>query len=628
MLDIRTFGPQGGNILYKALAHPLAAEALVRMEAEFAGRTLAVYDPDDAARTLAALYPGLKPAHVYVHDTEQVGKPDGFGGTLRALVDLPTTEADVILALSFEDAKMRTRLKGLLNGRELQTLAPARLPDDMLVKGRPYLDKLNFATNFAFFRETERFSCRIVTANYWSSYAAENLRYWMRLYDETGKILAQWEQPVTEAGAGITVDSAEVRRRFDLPEFTGQLFIHVLGARGHDVVKYALDSWGKNGDPSLSVTHDANAWPSVRYATLPAPEPDETLIVWVQNSHATTIPAGAITFNRMGEDAPRALDRSVKPFETVAVNVGALFPDLHWPAQLELRSGRHLVRPRYEITQRGRTRIAHLNVERDNLRPDPAIRQFPPSLGRGFLLPFPILDPKRFETFLQPNPMSEALETLPVRLDLFDESGEKTGSHFLGNLPRNHDTAVALHDLTDRPGHADLVYDFRDGGEADGWLHAMMRYRHRESDHAAETSFGAHIFNTLMTWRSEPQSYSGPPPGLTTRLFLKLGQKTARDTLRSFCCLIHPASVEGTDTSETVLLLHAANGALLAQTTIRIAPNGSFMVRPQELFEASHLDHAGEGGYVLIRDLTCRLFGYHGLENGEGAFSLDHMFGF
>jgi hypothetical protein len=32
--------------------------------------------------------------------------------------------------------------------------------------------------------------------------------------------------------------------------------------------------------------------------------------------------------------------------------------------------------------------------------------------------------------------------------------------------------------------------------------------------------------------------------------------------------------------------------------------------------------------YMLIRDLTCRLFGYHGLLHGEQAFSLDHMFGF
>jgi len=46
------------------------------------------------------------------------------------------------------------------------------------------------------------------------------------------------------------------------------------------------------------------------------------------------------------------------------------------------------------------------------------------------------------------------------------------------------------------------------------------------------------------------------------------------------------------------------------------------------MFENALLERAGVGGYILIRDLTCRLFGYHGLENGEGGFSLDHMFGF
>jgi hypothetical protein len=29
-----------------------------------------------------------------------------------------------------------------------------------------------------------------------------------------------------------------------------------------------------------------------------------------------------------------------------------------------------------------------------------------------------------------------------------------------------------------------------------------------------------------------------------------------------------------------------------------------------------------------VRDTTCRLFGYHGLLGRDGAFSLDHMFGF
>jgi hypothetical protein len=37
---------------------------------------------------------------------------------------------------------------------------------------------------------------------------------------------------------------------------------------------------------------------------------------------------------------------------------------------------------------------------------------------------------------------------------------------------------------------------------------------------------------------------------------------------------------------------------------------------------------AGDAGYVLIRDLTCRLFGFHGVEDDAGGLSLDHMFGF
>ncbi|MXV44285.1 hypothetical protein GS501_04370 [Saccharibacter sp. 17.LH.SD] len=628
MLNVCTFGPQGGNVLYKALSHPLVVDVLRALERELSGRFFAIYDPEGYLPTLIGLNPALKPSVVLTHDTEQVGKPDGLGGTLKALVELPAVEVECVLVASFEHAKMQARLEGLLNGRPLYSLEKARLPSSFLPYKRRYLDKLNFATNFAFFRDHEEFSTRLVTANYWSNYGAEKLIYWFRLFDQNGHVLAEWEHSLTEANASVVVDSREVRQRFNLPPFTGQLFVHVIGAKGHDVVKYALDTFGRNGNPSLSVTHDANSWPSMRFATLPAPDRDEIVTVWLQNSHGTSIPEGAITFNPMGEEDHRSIVREIRPYETVAVDVGTLFPELTWPAQLELRSGQHVVRPRYEIKQRGRTRIAHLNVERRDLTPDPAIKAFPASLGRGFVLPFPVLDPQRFESIVQPNPMSEAVKTLPLRIDIFDEEGREVGSHFLGNLPRHHRKALALHELTDQAGHADLVYDFRDGGEADGWLHALMRYRDRQSDHAAETSFGGHIFNTVMTWRSEPQSYSGPPPGLTTRLFLKLGQNDENMSFWSFCCLIYPTSVAGRKPSETDLHLYRADGGKVAQTRISLQPSGSFIVRPYQLFPEDALQEAGEGGYVLIRDLTCRLFGYHGLDNGQGAFSLDHMFGF
>ncbi|WP_369692628.1 hypothetical protein [Aristophania vespae] len=57
-------------------------------------------------------------------------------------------------------------------------------------------------------------------------------------------------------------------------------------------------------------------------------------------------------------------------------------------------------------------------------------------------------------------------------------------------------------------------------------------------------------------------------------------------------------------------------------------PSGSLFFYPNNIFSSDDLEKAGEGGYIIIRDLTCRLFGYHGVENEQGGFSLDHMFGF
>ena len=77
---------------------------------------------------------------------------------------------------------------------------------------------------------------------------------------------------------------------------------------------------------------------------------------------------------------------------------------------------------------------------------------------------------------------------------------------------RNQGHALRVGRLPGGYGHVELVYDFDAGKDADGWLHALFRYGHRASGHFAETSFGSHIFNTALTYRGEPQSYSGPPP--------------------------------------------------------------------------------------------------------------------
>ena len=639
MLEIETFDQRrGGNVVYKALAHPLAAEAVARLYARLAASApVALFDPDGIAPALLALYPEAPElAGIFVQDVREIGATRA-GLRCRPLSELGGSGARAVLIAAFDAARIEARLAAVAPpGATIASLDAVRLPEAMLGDRRRYLDPLNFATNYAFFRDQDGLSTRLVTANYWAGYGARDVRLWLRLFGEGGEELASWEEKAPEGPGGIAFDSRRIRARFNLPPFTGQLFLHVIGAAGHDVVKYALDTFSSNGStngadhPALSCTHDANAWPAARYAGLPAPRADETVRLWVQNSHAAPIPEGGITLDRMGAEAPVALPGTVPPYATVAVNVEKLLPGLGWPAQIEVRAGRHVVRPRYEIVRNGRPHIAHVNVERADLRPDPGLRSLSNLLGRGFLLPFPVLPRGRFRSTVQPNPMAETQTTLPLRLDVFDQAGARVGEHFLGCLPRSHDVAVDLDAvladgaLAETGGHAELVYDFRDGGEADGWMHALMRYEHRRSGHTAETSFGSHIFNTLMTYKDEPQSYGGPPPGLSTRLFLKLGEGGRR----SFTVLIYPASAAWHAHSDTTLLLHDSAGKVIAEERIEIACSGSAMIFPDELFPASALSQAGPTGYVLIRDTTCRLFGYHGLMAGEGVFSLDHMFGF
>jgi hypothetical protein len=632
MLDITTFDAAvGGNVLYKALAHPLAAEAVSCLYAKLADHApIAIVDPDGFAAALLALHPNAPATEgIYVQDVRAIGSLRA-GHVAKPLTDLSRARASAVLIAAFDAGKLAARLRPLLPpGAQLATLDEAKLAPALLTNPRRYLDRLNFATNFALFREADGLSTRLVTANYWASYGAARIRLWLRLFDGAGSPLATWEQVVAEGAAGIQIDSAEIRARFGLPEFAGQLFLHAIGAAGHDVVKYALDVFGSGNDASLSVTHDANAWPSDRYAGIPAPAEGERVILWVQNSHAAPIPAGALALDRMGAEAPAALPRAIAPYATEALDVSELLPGLRWPAQIEFRAGRHMVRPRYEVVRNGRTRIAHANVERADLRPDPGIATLPPQMGRGYLLPVPVLPRTRFRTFIQPTPMATGQSNLPVRLDVFAPDGRLVADRFLGCLPRNHTVAVDLDDLLPEGaladgGHVDLTYDFRDGGEADGWLHTLVRAEDRTSGHVAESSFGAHIFNTVMTYRDEPQSYAGPPPGLSTRLFLKLGSEGRR----SFSALIYPASAAWHPFSDTELQLHDGAGAPVASARIAIACSGSFLLFPDAHFSAADMAAVGTHGYVLVRDTTCRLFGYHGLMDERGGFSMDHMFGF
>ena len=115
-------------MLYKAFAHPLAAEAIARLAAGL--RTpLAVYDPDGVASALFALHPEMPPAaELYVHDTEQIGQVRA-GCPALPLTELGCSTAATLLIASFDPGKLRARVEPLLPpDMALVTLEAARLP--------------------------------------------------------------------------------------------------------------------------------------------------------------------------------------------------------------------------------------------------------------------------------------------------------------------------------------------------------------------------------------------------------------------------------------------------------------------------------------------------------------------
>ncbi len=634
-LRIETFDNiRGGNTLYKALTHPHAAEPGRALVAALAARPpTAIVDPLGGAEGFAEIFglADLDIAGIYVQDVARLGRTV-LGRRAVPIDRLADSGARSVLVAAFDAERLIGQLQPYLPVEaQVLSLDAMRIPEERLTNRRAYLDPLNFATNFALFRDTGALHTRLVTVNYWAGYGSAEVACWLTLFDGDGAVIAEWHERAGPGATALTIDSRQVRQQFGLGDFAGQLFIHVAGAAGHDVVKYALDTFGeadRTDDGALSCTHDANAWPADRYAGLPAPASGERVILWVQNSHPVPIPPGAVTLSPMGEETLVPIPKPIGPFASLAVDVAELLPDLAWPRQIELRAGKHVVRPRYEIIADRHRRIAHVNVERADLKSNPELPELGKVLGKGYLLPAPILPCGEWQSLVLPTPMALSQAELPIAAIVYGPAGKEVARHAFGRLPRDHAIALPLDEIAGALGggygHVELVYDFAQGGAGDGWLHALFRYRHRQSGHAAETSFGAHVFNTLLVYRDEPQSYSGRAPGLSTRLFLRLGEPPY-DTL---CHLIYPASRPWRPQSATEIILYDAAGTEIARTALAIPCSGSRLLRYHALFNEAVREGAGAGAYAIIRDSSCRLFGYHGLLGRGGAFSLDHMFGF
>lgn len=632
----------GGSTLFKALGHPLAAEKGRALIQKLKGKgPVAVYDPTGMIGNFHAYFDltGIEIEGYYVQRIEDL---DGtfLGHKAKPLTAMKAGKAKAALVLLFDaDAVLAPIRFAFPDGAEVVTLDDMRIPDEMLTNKKKYLDPMNFATNFALLREVKGASAAdglhttVASANYWAMHGAKDPQLWLCLFDEAGKEIASWTENLPEAGAPFILDSQELRARFGLGDFTGSLFIHAIRIAGHDVVKYALDVYGEGGK-ALTCSHDANAWPADYYAGMPAGEADEEVTLFIQNSHPMPIPPKSIGLNIMGAQDIAWYESEIPPFATHALNVNALLPQAEWPDQVEIVAGRFFVRPRYEVRRKelGRRRIAHANVERIDLKADPFIPKLSETMGKGYIMPLPVLPRDIFSTTVLPTPMARDEMEMPLRIELMDADGTLAASKYLGRIPRRESLAIDIDEwiaeegakLPSGHGHVEFLYDFRKGGEANGWLHALGRFEQKASGHRAETIFGAHIYNTPVIYKDEPQSYTNKPPGLTTRLFLRLG-RNGEDTI---CHLVYPASLPWHEKSATKLILHDEHGQPIAETGIEIACGGSRFWRLSEMFSGEERAKAGKLGYVIVRDTTCRLFGFHGLLNDGESFCLDHMFGF
>ena len=177
-IAIETFSNvTGGVSFFKAVGHPMVADRARALIADIkkTGR-VAIYDPLGLADAFAALHDcsALPIAGAFVQDVSKIGKPV-LGHSAAPVTDLMAAKAKSVFIIAFDSERLEQHIRHLLPaGTEVFSLDAMRLDDAMLTNRRRYLDPLNFATNFAFFRDASGQHTRLVTANYWAGYGAKN----------------------------------------------------------------------------------------------------------------------------------------------------------------------------------------------------------------------------------------------------------------------------------------------------------------------------------------------------------------------------------------------------------------------------------------------------------------------
>ena len=183
-LAIETFSNiSGGYSFFKAVGHPFSARRIEALLGEMEG-PVAFYDPLGFAKPFAEIYScsGIEFAGVYVQDIEKIGEYI-LRDKAQPVIDLPYSGAKTVFIVAFDAERLVDNIGHLVpEGVKIVTLDEVRLDDDMISASRYYLEPINFATYFAFFRDAGGHHTRIVTVNYWAGYGAKDVWFWCCLF--------------------------------------------------------------------------------------------------------------------------------------------------------------------------------------------------------------------------------------------------------------------------------------------------------------------------------------------------------------------------------------------------------------------------------------------------------------
>src|SRR6202040_3127208 len=190
-LRIETFDNiRGGNTLYKALTHPHAAWPGHALVAALAARPpTAILDPLGGAEGFAEIFglADIEIAGIYVQDVARLGG-EVLGRRAAPVDRLAESGARSVLVAAFDAERLIGQLQPYLPANaQLLSLDAMRIPEARLTNRRTYLDRLNFATIFALFRDPPALHTRLVTVNYWAGFGSAEVACWLPLFDGDGE---------------------------------------------------------------------------------------------------------------------------------------------------------------------------------------------------------------------------------------------------------------------------------------------------------------------------------------------------------------------------------------------------------------------------------------------------------